>query len=86
MTLNFDLDQLEALATAVSEGTMDAAARKLHVTPSAISQRIKALETTIGRVLLTRSKPLRPTASGETILRAARQIQAITADATRELI
>jgi LysR family transcriptional regulator (chromosome initiation inhibitor) len=85
MAMNVDLDQLLALATAVSEGTLDAAARKLHVTPSAISQRIKALETTVGRVLLTRSKPVRPTASGETMLRAARQIQAITDDAAREL-
>jgi LysR family transcriptional regulator (chromosome initiation inhibitor) len=85
MMVNLDLDQLQALAAAVSEGTLDAAARQLHVTPSAISQRIKALETTVGRVLLTRSKPVRPTASGETLLRAARQIQAITADAVREL-
>jgi len=47
-----DLAQLEALAAAVSEGTFDAAARKLQVTPSAISQRVKALETSVGRVLL----------------------------------
>jgi LysR family transcriptional regulator, chromosome initiation inhibitor len=85
MLQDLDLAQLQALASAVSEGTLDAAARKLHVTPSAISQRIKALETTTGRVLLTRSKPVRPTASGETLLRAARQLEAITADVAREL-
>jgi LysR family transcriptional regulator (chromosome initiation inhibitor) len=85
MTMELDLDQLEALAAAVSEGTLDAAARRLHVTPSAISQRIKALESTVGRVLLTRTKPVAPTLSGQTLLRAARQIQAITADAAREL-
>lgn len=83
--MNLDLQRLEALAAAVSEGTFDAAAGKLHVTPSAISQRVKALETSVGRVLLTRSKPIRPTPSGTTLLRAARQIQAITADAVREL-
>ena len=55
------------------------------MTPSAVSQRIKALETSMGRVLLTRSKPVRPTPSGETLLRASRQIDAITADAVREL-
>ena len=59
--MNLDLQRLEALAAAVSEGTFDAAAGKLHVTPSAISQRVKALETSVGRVLLTRSKPIRPT-------------------------
>lgn len=83
--MNLDLQRLEALAAAVSEGTFDAAAGKLHVTPSAISQRVKALETSVGRVLLTRSKPIRPTPSGTTLLQAARQIQAITADAVREL-
>jgi LysR family transcriptional regulator (chromosome initiation inhibitor) len=83
--MNLDPDQLEALAAAVSEGTFDAAARALHVTPSAVSQRIKALETSVGQVLLARSKPVRATTSGETLLRAARQIQAVSADALREL-
>ncbi|HEY2656093.1 MAG TPA: LysR family transcriptional regulator ArgP [Solirubrobacteraceae bacterium] len=83
--MQFDLDQLQALAAAVAEGSFDAAARRLHVTPSAISQRIKALETSVGRVLLIRSRPVRPTAPGQTLLRAARQIEAVTADAAREL-
>lgn len=80
-----ELDRLEALSAAVSEGTFDAAARKLHVTPSAISQRIKALEMALGRVLLTRSKPVRTTPSGQAVLRAAHQIGTIAADLTREL-
>lgn len=83
--MRLDPDQLQALAAAVSEGTLDAAARTLHVTPSAISQRVKALETSMGRILLTRSKPVRPTPSGEVLLRASRQIDAITTEAAREL-
>lgn len=83
--MNLDPDQLEALAAAISEGTFEAAARKLHVTPSAISQRVKALELSVGRVLLTRSKPVQATGSGQTLLRAARQIQTITEDVAREL-
>ncbi|HTU29921.1 MAG TPA: LysR family transcriptional regulator ArgP, partial [Solirubrobacteraceae bacterium] len=83
--MNLDPDQLEALATSVSEGTFDAAARTLHVTPSAISQRIKALESAVGRALVIRSKPVRPTSSGEIVLRAARQLQAIAADLEAEL-
>ncbi len=83
--MNLDPDQLEALAAAISEGTFDAAARALHVTPSAVSQRVKALETSVGQVLLVRSKPVRATTAGETLLRAARQIQAVSADALREL-
>jgi LysR family transcriptional regulator (chromosome initiation inhibitor) len=83
--MDIDTAQLAALAAVVSEGTFDAAARLLHVTPSAISQRLKALERTTGRVLVTRSKPVRPTEGGEIVLRLARQVQALTADALAEL-
>jgi LysR family transcriptional regulator (chromosome initiation inhibitor) len=75
-----DLDRLQALAAAVSEGTFEGAARRLHVTPSAISQRVKALEISVGRVLLVRSKPVRPTPSGAVVRRAARQVEAVMAD------
>jgi LysR family transcriptional regulator (chromosome initiation inhibitor) len=77
--------QLSALAAVVSEGTFDAAARRLHVTPSAISQRLKALETSVGRVLVTRDKPVTPTESGRAILQLARQLQSLTEDAMREI-
>jgi LysR family transcriptional regulator, chromosome initiation inhibitor len=83
--MDLDLGQLEALAAAVTEGTFDAAAGALHVTPSAVSQRIKALESSVGRALLVRSKPVRPTASGETVLRAARQMRAIADDLAADL-
>lgn len=83
--MNWDLDQLEALGATVAEGSFDGAARQLHVTPSAISQRIKALETTVGSVLLIRSRPVRATSSGQMLLRVARQIETIVADAAREL-
>jgi LysR family transcriptional regulator (chromosome initiation inhibitor) len=80
-----EIGQLSALAAVVTEGTFDAAARRLHVTPSAVSQRVKALETSVGQVLVTRSKPVRPTAGGEVILRLARQVEALTADALTEI-
>ncbi|MET1051717.1 MAG: LysR family transcriptional regulator ArgP [Mycetocola sp.] len=79
-----DLSQLQALAAAVDGGTFEAAARMLHVTPSAISQRIRALENTVGGVLLQRSKPIVATAAGVTYLRLARQIAALTAEADAE--
>jgi LysR family transcriptional regulator (chromosome initiation inhibitor) len=83
--MRLDVDQLQALAAAVGEGSFDAAATRLHVTPSAVSQRIKALETSVGQVLLVRARPVRPTTAGKSLLRAARQIEAITADVVREL-
>jgi LysR family transcriptional regulator (chromosome initiation inhibitor) len=79
------LDQLRALAATVSAGTLDGAARALHVTPSAISQRLRALETATGRVLLVRTRPVRVTDSGRTLLRLARQVELLAADAAAEL-
>ncbi|HEX3977711.1 MAG TPA: LysR family transcriptional regulator ArgP [Solirubrobacteraceae bacterium] len=85
MAATIDQGQLEALLAAVTEGTFDAAARTLHVTPSAVSQRIKGLETRVGRVLVTRSKPVVATPSGAVLLRAARQMQALSADVLAQL-
>ena len=83
--MDFDLAQLRALDAAVSEGTFEAAARALQVTPSAVSQRLKALEVAAGRVLLLRTKPIRVTPSGAVVLRMAREVELLAADAAREL-
>jgi LysR family transcriptional regulator, chromosome initiation inhibitor len=83
--MELDLAQLRALDAAVREGTMEAAARALHVTPSAISQRLRALEVATGRILLVRTKPVRVTESGRTVLRLARQVELLTADVAHEL-
>jgi LysR family transcriptional regulator, chromosome initiation inhibitor len=79
------LDQVRTLLAAVDEGTFDAAASALHITPSAVSQRVKALEQRIGRVLLTRTKPIALTDSGEVLVRYARQLVRLEADAAAEL-
>lgn len=79
------LDHVRTLLAAVDEGTFEAAARALHVTPSAISQRIKALEQRTGRVLLVRSKPVKLTESGVAVVRFARQLAALERDAAAEL-
>lgn len=83
--MNLDLAQLRALRAAVDAGTLEAAARDLHVTPSAISQRLKALEQATGRVLLVRSRPVQVTEPGRAVLRLARELELLTADTAREL-
>ncbi|MGY1857922.1 LysR family transcriptional regulator ArgP [Modestobacter sp. SYSU DS0290] len=83
--MDLDLGQLRALEATVAAGTLDGAARALHVTPSAVSQRLKALEVATGRVLLVRSRPVRVTDSGAAVLRLARQVGLLTADAVRDL-
>lgn len=79
------LEQVRTLLAVVDEGTFDAAAAALHVTPSAVSQRVKALEQRTGRVLLQRSKPVRPTESGAVLVRFARQLARLERDAWGEL-
>jgi len=65
--------QLAALVAIADHGTFEAAARELHVTPSAVSQRIRALESQVGQVVVQRTTPCRPTAAGQVLLRLARQ-------------
>jgi LysR family transcriptional regulator (chromosome initiation inhibitor) len=69
--MKIDNAQLAAFAEAIREGSFEAAARRLHVTPSAISQRIRLLEERLGQVLIQRGAPCRPTAAGRPLLRYA---------------
>ncbi len=78
-------EQLRTLAAVIDHGTFDRAAAALHVTSSAISQRVKALEQQTGRVLLLRTKPVRPTKSGSVVVRLARQVALLESEAMDEL-
>jgi LysR family transcriptional regulator (chromosome initiation inhibitor) len=69
-----DYAQLEALAAVVRYGAFDKAARVLNVTPSAVSQRIKALEDTVGQVLVVRTQPCRATVHGEALCRHVERV------------
>lgn len=80
-----DLAQLQAFAAAVEAGTLDGAARLLHITPSAVSQRLRALESATGQVLLVRSRPVVTTEAGAAVLRLARQVQLLVDDTTAQL-
>ena len=79
------LDQVRTLLAVVDEHSFDAAAAVLHVTPSAVSQRIKALEQRTGRVLLLRTKPVTLTESGQVLVRFARSLAQLEQDALAEL-
>jgi LysR family transcriptional regulator (chromosome initiation inhibitor) len=69
-----DADQLAALAAVLQEGSFERAAGTLHVTRSAVSQRVKALEERLGHVLVRRGSPCTATAIGERVFRHARQL------------
>jgi LysR family transcriptional regulator (chromosome initiation inhibitor) len=79
--MHIPLDLARTIAVTVDEGTLEAAAHALHITPSAVSQRIKSLEERLGRVLLVRSKPVRPTESGAAVVRLARQMMLLEHEA-----
>lgn len=81
----FDYKLVEALARVLSEGGFERAARALHVTQSAVSQRVRLLEERMGCPLLVRGTPLRPTETGQAVLRHFRQVRLLEADFARSM-
>ncbi len=78
--VRIDYHRLAALVAVLREGTFEAAARVLHVTPSAISQRVKQLEDDLGQVLVIRAAPCRATVAGERLLRHALAVELLERD------
>ena len=80
-----DLIALRALSCVLRLGSFERAARELHVTPSAVSQRVKALEERLGCVLLIRSAPVTATPEGARLYRHYLQIEMLEADLRHDL-
>jgi LysR family transcriptional regulator, chromosome initiation inhibitor len=59
-----DYSALSALAAVIREGSFERAALALHVTPSAVSQRVRLLEERVGCALVVRDQPCRATETG----------------------
>ena len=76
MKQNFMMDYagLQALAAVLREGSFERAARKLHITPSAVSQRIKQLEERAGQVLVLRGQPCTGTEAGRRLCLHVEQV------------
>jgi LysR family transcriptional regulator (chromosome initiation inhibitor) len=81
----FDPDALECLAAIVEEGGFERAAQRLSITQSAVSQRLRALESQIGTVLIVRSRPLKPTSAGNLLLKHTKMLRLLRADLERDL-
>ena len=84
--MNLDLEHLETLLAVIDAGSFDDASIDLGVSPSAISQRIKSLESRLGAILLVRSRPVKPTEQGARVLRYARQISLLGTEFSEELM
>lgn len=83
--MQFEYTALEALAAVIREGTFEAAAKTLHITQSAVSQRIKHLEERTGAVLIVRGRPCVATEYGQQLCRHVEQVQLLEHDLRKNL-
>lgn len=82
----FDLEQLRTLAAVVDAGSLTAAAPRVFLSQSSVSEQIRKLEARAGHSLLTRSKAgVAPTEAGLRLLGYARRILAMSDEAFRDL-
>lgn len=70
-----DYAALSALAAVLREGSFERAARALHVTPSAVSQRVRALEERLGCALVQRGQPCTATEAGRRLSQHLDQVR-----------
>ncbi|MCG8612447.1 MAG: LysR family transcriptional regulator ArgP [Pseudomonadales bacterium] len=75
-----DFQKLETLARVFEEQSFEKAAERLHITQSAVSQRIQQLERSLGHVLLIRTTPLQLTEQGQLVIKTYRQISMLESD------
>jgi LysR family transcriptional regulator, chromosome initiation inhibitor len=85
MLVDLNPAQLDALVAIADHGSFEAAARQLQITPSAVSQRIRALEAAAGQVLISRGTPCRPTPHGEWLVRLGRQTRLLYDEASQAI-
>jgi len=71
--MQIDPRRSAAFLAAIDTGSLEAAAAQLAISPSAVSQRISALEQDFGTPLLVRSRPCRPTGPGTRLLQYLRR-------------
>ncbi|HEX8785770.1 MAG TPA: LysR family transcriptional regulator ArgP [Telluria sp.] len=83
--MKIDPRRAEAFLAAVDNGSLEQAAARLSITPSAVSQRIAALEQEMGTPLLVRTRPCRPTAPGMRLLQFLRRRALLEQDYLAEL-
>ena len=80
-----DYKLLEALALVIAEGGFEKAANKLHITQSAVSQRVKMLEETAGQILVTRTMPPLATEAGLRMLAHYRKVKLLEEELMPEI-
>lgn len=86
MPRNLDVAALRTLMVVAESGSMTAAASRLHITQGAVSQQIKRLEESFGRVILERGRAgVRLTEEGRRLLGKAGRLVALNDEIMAEL-
>lgn len=83
--MKIDVRQLSALAAVIEEQSFEKAAMRLHLTQSAVSQRVKQLENTFGQALLVRTTPPLPTPAGAKLLGYHQQVSLLEAQLLQQM-
>ena len=83
--MKLDATHLSTLATILRAGSFDAAAHQLGITQSAVSQRLKALETQVGARLVVRGQPCTGTAAGRRLAAHADQVALLESTLARDI-
>lgn len=78
--MQLDPRQAQALLAVIDTGSFEQAAAALHLTASAVSQRIRALETVLGTPLVVRTRPCRATPAGQRLLQYLRRVKSLEDD------
>lgn len=80
-----DPGQLAALTAVHRQGSFERAAAALRVTPSAVSQRIRALEDQLGTILILRGQPCTATEPALRLVRHAETVALMEREALADL-
>ena len=75
-----DYPALAAVACVAREGSFERAAERLGITPSAVSQRVRALEERLGSILIVRGQPCVATELGHRLCAHVDQVQLLEAE------
>ena len=78
--MKIDPRQSEAVLAVIEGGSFEQAAATLHLTPSAVSQRVRALEVALGTPLVVRTRPCRATPAGHRLLQYLRRVHSLEDD------
>lgn len=83
--MSLPADHLATLSAILQTGSFEGAARHLGITQSAVSQRLKALETRVGAQLVHRTIPCAATPAGQRLAAHADQVALLEARLARDL-